>query len=66
MKKRIVALLLLVAMLVSLVACNSNEPAPTGDSGNAGNTVATNFTVPEGGYDGSNVTISFYHTWVPT
>ena len=65
MKKRIVALLLLVAMMVSLVACNSNEPAPTGDtgnSGNTGNTVATNFTVPEGGYDGSNVTISFYHT----
>ena len=62
MKKRIVALLLLVAMMVSLVACNSNEPAPTGDSGNTGNTVATNFTVPEGGYDGSKVTISFYHT----
>ena len=62
MKKRIVALLLLVAMMVSLVACNSNTPAPTGDSGNSGNTVATNFTVPEGGYDGSNVTISFYHT----
>ena len=65
MKKRIVALLLLVAMMVSLVACNSNTPAPTGDSGNSGNTgntVATNFTVPEGGYDGSKVTISFYHT----
>ena len=57
MKKRIVALLLLVAMMVSLAACNSNQPDPTGS-----NTAAANFTVPEGGYDGSEVTITFYHT----
>ena len=64
MKKRIVALLLLVAMMVSLVACNSNTPAPTGETGdNTGNNApVANFVVPEGGYDGSNVTISFYHT----
>ncbi len=60
MKKRIVALLLLVAMMVSLVACNSDTPNPTGDSGNKA--PVANFAVPEGGYDGSNVTISFYHT----
>ena len=60
MKKRIVALLLLVAMMVSLVACNSDTPAPTGDSGNKA--PVANFAVPEGGYDGSKVTISFYHT----
>ena len=60
MKKRIVALLLLVAMMVSMVACNSNTPTPTGDTGNKA--PVANFTVPEGGYDGSKVTISFYHT----
>ena len=58
MKKRIVALLLLVAMMVSLVACNSNTP--NGDNGNKA--PVANFAVPEGGYDGSKVTISFYHT----
>ncbi len=63
MKKRIVALLLLVAMVVSLAACNSNTPAGTTEApGNTDNTPVANFTVPEGGYDGSNVTISFYHT----
>ena len=63
MKKRIVALLLLVAMMVSLVACNSNTPEGTTEApSSTGNTPAANFTVPEGGYDGSNVTISFYHT----
>ncbi len=60
MKKRIVALLLLVAMMVSLVACNSDKPNPNGDSGNKA--PVANFAVPEGGYDGSKVTISFYHT----
>ena len=62
MKKRIVALLLLVAMMVSLVACNSNTPDATEATGNADKAPVANFVVPEGGYDGSNVTISFYHT----
>ncbi len=57
MKKRIVALLLLVAMIVSLVACNSNTT-----NGETGKNAVANFAVPEGGYDGSKVTISFYHT----
>ena len=51
--KKIFSLLLVVALLLSmsmLTACNNAA------GGNA------NFTVPEGGYDGSAVTIKFYHT----
>ena len=62
MKKRIVALLLLVAMIVSMVACNSNPPAETTGNEQPQQGTATNFAVPEGGYDGSAVTITFYHT----
>ncbi|MBR3684659.1 MAG: extracellular solute-binding protein [Clostridia bacterium] len=53
MKKKLLCVLLIVVMLattVSLIACNNNG------AGNA------NFVVPEGGYDGSAVTIKFYHT----
>ena len=53
MKKKLLCVLLIVVMLattVSLIACNNNG------AGNA------NFVVPEGGYDGSAVTIQFYHT----
>ena len=53
MKKKLLCVLLIVVMLattVSLIACNKNG------AGNA------NFVVPEGGYDGSAVTIKFYHT----
>ena len=64
MKKRIVALLLLVAMVVSLAACNSNTPEATdATKGTEGEkTPVSNFQVPEGGYDGSEVTVTFYHT----
>ena len=66
MKKRIVSLLLLVAMIISLAACGGNNAAnPTdGQSGeqNDANQTVGNFAVPEGGYDGSAVTISFYNT----
>ena len=53
MKKRILSLLLVLVMAIStLAAC-----------GNGGASSATaNFDVPEGGYDGSEVTITFYHT----
>ena len=54
MKKRILsALLVMVLAISSLAGC-----------GNAGTTTQaeSNFTVPEGGYDGSEVTITFYHT----
>ena len=52
--KKLVASLLLVVMLVSmLTACST---------GNVTNNPVGNFTVPEGGYDGSAVTITFYTT----
>jgi len=53
MKKRILSLLLVLLMAISsLAAC-----------GGTGSSNATaNFDVPEGGYDGSEVTIKFYHT----
>ncbi len=67
--KKIVSLLLLLAMFVSLLtACGPAQTNPTDVSGNpAENTEGTvkgqtNFDVPEGGYDGSEVTIKFYHT----
>ena len=59
MKRRIVATLLLVTLLLGmLAACNNNKPS----EGNNGPTATANFTVPEGGYDGNPVTIRFYHT----
>ena len=54
MKTKIVSILLLVAMLLSIFALTGTQPSgkiPTG-----------NFVIPEGGYDGSEVTIKFYHT----
>ena len=54
MKKRVVAAVLLIVMLMSLAACGAkNEVAGT---------PAGNFVVPEGGYDGSAVTVKFYNT----
>ena len=50
--KRILALLMLVAMLLSFAACGSKKASAGG----------INFEVPEAGYDGSEVTITFYHT----
>ena len=50
MKKRIVAAVLLIVMLMSMAACGAKtEVTP--------NTTVGNFVVPEGGYDGSAVTI---------
>ena len=54
MKKRIVAAALLIVMLLSMAACGAKTEAA--------NTTVGNFTVPEGGYDGSAVTITFYNT----
>ena len=50
---------LLVAMLLLLALC-LNSLALTGCGQQK--TVAADFVVPEGGYDGSAVTINFYHT----
>ncbi len=55
--KRILALLLLAVMVIGLVACSSTKtPSSTPSAG------TVNFTVPDGGYDGSAVEIKFYHT----
>ena len=69
MKKRITALVLAAVMLLAmLTACGpkapageSQAPAPS-QSVEQGDAVKGNFAVPEGGYDGSAVTIKFYNT----
>lgn len=52
--KKVFAIVLLLAIVVAslsvFVACGGNT------------TIGANFDVPEGGYDGSEVTIMFYHT----
>ena len=66
MKRRLCALLLAAVMILSLTACAQDKtPDPTPD--NSGDNQQTeqpvgNFVVPEGGYDGSDVNITFYHT----
>ena len=65
--KRSIAFLLVLVMMLGLVACGNNtanKPAETQDP-QAGESVQTpvgNFVVPEGGYDGSAVTVTFYNT----
>ena len=52
--KRIVAILLLVTILLGIgmmAGCNKKN-----------NVLTSDFVIPEGGYDGSEVTITFYHT----
>lgn len=54
MKKKIISVLLLACMVIGLFAttgCSNNKTLFAG-----------NFEIPEGGYDGSEVTITFYHT----
>ena len=62
MKKRIVAVLLLAVMLLSMLAACEEDTNPTGTVAGGDNAAVGNFTVPEGGYDGSEVTIKFAHT----
>ena len=66
MKRRIVASLLLIVMVLSLMtACGGNNaPEATEAPVQGGETVKNvgNFVVPEGGYDGSEVEIVFYNT----
>lgn len=54
MKKKIVAVLLLLAMIMGMTLMTA--------CGNGTQKAESNFQVPEGGYDGSEVTITFYHT----
>ena len=76
--KKLVALLLALVMVFALVACGGDTPTPSNSQAPAGPSgegtqpgpgtsgepapVKTNFDVPEGGYDGSDVTITFYNT----
>ena len=71
MNRRIVAVLLLVVMMLSMLAACGNETPSQGNTPNQGETPnqggesvqsVGNFAVPEGGYDGSEVTIRFYNT----
>ena len=74
MKKRILSLLLVAAMAFGMVGCgnkNSDNGTTNNDStvtenqasdSNEATSVYSNFTVPEGGYNGEEVTIRFYHT----
>ena len=59
----VLCLLLLVGVVASAVSCGGNGGNGNGDGNGNGFVKGTpNFTVPEGGYDGSEVTITFYHT----
>lgn len=73
MKKRILSTLLAVLLVIGAVfmaACDQQpaEQPPADDSGatqapdDSASGAVSNFDVPEGGYDGSEVTITFYHT----
>ena len=67
--KKILALLMAVLMLAGmLTACggdgstDNNDGTPDTLPTNPDGSIQYNFEVPEGGYDGSEVTITFYHT----
>ena len=72
MAKKILAFCLALIMTVGLMtACgstpsgnggNTDKPQDSGNSGNSATDIVGNFAVPENGYDGSEVTITFYHT----
>ena len=60
--KKFLALLLATVMVLGLfTACGGNEN-PSGDATGDGAQTTGNFALPEGGYDGSAVEITFYHT----
>ena len=54
--KKIVSVLLLICMLLGVFALAGCQ------SGGGNKVLQSNFVIPEGGYDGSEVTITFYHT----
>ena len=54
--KKIVSVLLLICMLLGVFAMAGCQ------SGGGNKVLLSNFEIPEGGYDGSEVTITFYHT----
>lgn len=62
--KKLLVAALTCSMVFTTVACNNGNKTPGDNKGDGQqvSTTKTNFTVPEGGYDGSDVTIKFYHT----
>ena len=54
--KKIVSVLLLICMLLGVFAMAGCQV------GGGNKDLLSNFVIPEGGYDGSEVTITFYHT----
>ena len=60
--KRIIAFALALVMMLGLVACGNSSNTTETKAPEAGQTAVGNFQVPEGGYDGSAVTITFYNT----
>jgi len=70
MKKFLVSLLLVVAMVVNIVAmtaCGEGSNGPTASLDDMDAAVTEyGWQVPAGGYDGSAVTITFYHTMSAT
>lgn len=61
MKKRLLSVLLVLSLVLGLAACG-NADNPDNPDGNGDGKVYSNFDVPETGYDGGEVTITFYHT----
>ncbi len=53
--KKVISILMVVTVLLSFVLAGCQ-------SGGGNSVLAGNFEIPEGGYDGSEVTITFYHT----
>lgn len=72
MKKKLLSVVLVLSLALGLLACggkktndgNDNSGAGTEGPAGSGETqqVYSNFEVPAAGYDGSEVTITFYHT----
>ena len=65
MKKRILSFVLMLAVVLSTVllpACGNDNTTNNENKVNTSTAAKANFEVPEEGYDGSEVTITFYHT----
>lgn len=54
--KKFLAIIMLLALTMTMLFSCGTKPDPNGDK------KVGNFEVPEAGYDGSEVTITFYHT----
>lgn len=56
--KKFLAIIMLLALTMTMLFSCGPKPTPDSDTDKK----VGNFEVPEGGYDGSEVTITFYHT----